>query len=213
MPNKTTVTQHTKVALRFIFVSSFTGAKLLIVTTAVLSDSTDDDVRDSLPDCCDPRGRDETEDGPRILHEDTRIIPRPSAYCKAKSRSFGKTGCGRHSVGDLRPAGVAPGRAPPRPPGVSIPPVDVSSKDSDGLAQEPPSRAGVLHAPSGPRGQGGTRLGVSGSLGISGASKASTDRLTNRTPPGRQRLTATVCRPHPAKRPAEEEKAHAIQET
>jgi hypothetical protein len=64
-----------------------------------------------------------------------------------------REGCGWHSVGDLRPPWVAPGRPLSLALRASIRPADVWSTDSDGPAQEPPPRAGVLHAPSGPGGQ------------------------------------------------------------
>ncbi len=56
--------------------------------------------------------------------------------------------CGRYSVADLRPPRAARGRATAPAPDVSMCPARISIKDSDGFAQEPPPRAGVLHAPS-----------------------------------------------------------------
>jgi hypothetical protein len=67
-----------------------------------------------------------------------------------------QAGCGRHSVADRRPPKAAIGQPSPRPARGSIRPVDVLSKESDGPIQEPPLRAGVLHAQSGSCGQAGT---------------------------------------------------------
>jgi hypothetical protein len=70
-----------------------------------------------------------------------------------KSRPAPRRGCRQRSVADLRPPRAAPRRQLSLALRVSIRPADVWSKGSDGPAQEPPPRAGVLHAPSGPGGQ------------------------------------------------------------
>jgi hypothetical protein len=86
-----------------------------------------------------------------ILRKPPVYQPQPAG--QPQNRSTTGKGCGRRSVVALRPPRVAPGRQLSLALRVSIRPADVWSKDSDGPAQEPPPRAGVLHAPSGPGGQ------------------------------------------------------------